>query len=150
MRIFNQDKTQEITNPDLTLGYLVNDRLFIAHHEATPEIKMQGHVEPFTNEFGLPDENFVIDVEYSPARDAWDEYENIQVYIPYTEEELNAKRIKDYEKFVEDLIRVKYSASNELAILRQKETKPDEFKEYYEYAEQCKAAAKIALNFTED
>lgn len=150
MRIFNQDKTQEITNPDLTLGYLVNDRLFIAHHEATPEIKMQGHVEPFTNEFGLPDENFVIDVEYSPARDAWDEYENIQVYIPYTEEELNAKRIKDYEKFVEDLIRVKYSVSNELAILRQKETKPDEFKEYYEYAEQCKAAAKIALNFTED
>ena len=131
MRIFNQDKTQEITNPDLTLGYLVNDRLFIAHHEATPEIKMQGHVEPFTNEFGLPDENFVIDVEYSPARDAWDEYENIQVYIPYTEEELNAKRIKDYEKFVEDLIRVKYSVSNELAILRQKETKPDEFKEYY-------------------
>lgn len=120
MRIFNQDKTQEITNPDLTLGYLVNDRLFIAHHEATPEIKMQGHVEPFTNEFGLPDENFVIDVEYSPARDAWDEYENIQVYIPYTEEELNAKRIKDYEKFVEDLIRVKYSVSNELAILRQK------------------------------
>ena len=150
MRIFNQDKTQEITNPDLTLGYLVNDRLFIAHHEATPEIKMQGHVEPFTNEFGLPDENFVIDVEYSPARDAWDEYENIQVYIPYTAEELNAKRIKDYEKFVEDLIRVKYSVSNELAILRQKETKPDEFKEYYEYAEQCKAAAKIALNFTED
>ena len=150
MRIFNQDKTQEITNPDLTLGYLVNDRLFIAHHEATPEIKMQGHVEPFTNEFGLPDENFVIDVEYSPARGAWDEYENIQVYIPYTEEELNAKRIKDYEKFVEDLIRVKYSVSNELAILRQKETKPDEFKEYYEYAEQCKAAAKIALNFTED
>lgn len=150
MRIFNQDKTQEITNPDLTLGYLVNDRLFIAHHEATPEIKMQGHVEPFTNEFGLPDENSVIDVEYSPARDAWDEYENIQVYIPYTEEELNAKRIKDYEKFVEDLIRVKYSVSNELAILRQKETKPDEFKEYYEYAEQCKAAAKIALNFTED
>lgn len=150
MRIFNQDKTQEIANPDLTLGYLANDRLFIAHHEATPEIKMQGHVEPFTNEFGLPDENFVIDVEYSPARDAWDEYENIQVYIPYTEEELNAKRIKDYEKFVEDLIRVKYSVSNELAILRQKETKPDEFKEYYEYAEQCKAAAKIALNFTED
>ncbi len=150
MRIFNQDKTQEITNPDLTLGYLVNDRLFIAHHEATPEIKMQGHVEPFTNEFGLPDENFVIDVEYSPARDAWDEYENIQVYIPYTEEELNAKRIKDYEKIVEDLIRVKYSVSNELAILRQKETKPNEFKEYYEYAEQCKAAAKIALNFTED
>lgn len=150
MRIFNQDKTQEIANPDLTLGYLANDRLFIVHHEATPEIKMQGHVEPFTNEFGLPDENFVIDVEYSPARDAWDEYENIQVYIPYTEEELNAKRIKDYEKFVEDLIRVKYSVSNELAILRQKETKPDEFKEYYEYAEQCKAAAKIALNFTED
>ena len=150
MRIFNQDKTQEIANPDLTLGYLANDRLFIAHHGATPEIKMQGHVESFTNEFGLPDENFVIDVEYSPARDAWDEYENIQVYIPYTEEELNAKRIKDYEKFVEDLIRVKYSVPNELAILRQKETKPDEFKEYYEYAEQCKAAAKIALNITED
>ena len=39
-------------------------------------------------------------------------------------------------------IRERYSVDDELAILRQRDTKPDEFAAYYEYAEQCKAQAK--------
>ena len=89
MRIFNEEKTEELTNPDLTLGHLNQDKLFIAHHEAQEEIQQQSHYEverEYPN--GGKDLKEVIDVEYQPAKDAWDEYEDILVYIPHTEEEL--------------------------------------------------------------
>ena len=47
-----------------------------------------------------------------------------------------------YEERVEQLIREKYSINQELAILRQRETKPEEFKEYFAYCEECKMLAK--------
>ena len=51
----------------------------------------------------------------------------------------------DYPKLVENKIRTKYSVSAELAILRQRDTKPEEFAEYNAYCEQCKAQAKTEL-----
>ena len=33
-RVFNQDKTQELTDYDLSLGRLKEDKLLIAHHDA--------------------------------------------------------------------------------------------------------------------
>lgn len=50
-----------------------------------------------------------------------------------------------YEADVEARIRERYSVSQELAILRQRDTKRDEFAEYNAYAERCKAEAKAAL-----
>jgi hypothetical protein len=47
-----------------------------------------------------------------------------------------------YEERVEILIRQRYSISAEFAILRQRDTKPEEFAEYNAYAEQCKIEAK--------
>ena len=44
-----------------------------------------------------------------------------------------------YESKVTKKIRAKYSVNQELAILRQRDTKPDEFAAYNAYAEQCKA-----------
>lgn len=49
---------------------------------------------------------------------------------------------KSYEQVVEDLIRIRYTVSAELAILRQKEVKQDEYTAYYVYCEECKAYAK--------
>ena len=49
---------------------------------------------------------------------------------------------KTYEQVVEDLIRLKYTVSNELAILRQQTTKVNEYNEYYNYCEECKSYAK--------
>lgn len=43
---------------------------------------------------------------------------------------------------IERRIRRRYSLSQELAILRQRDTKPCEFAEYHAYAELCKAEAK--------
>ena len=51
----------------------------------------------------------------------------------------------NYGELVDSYIRKKYSISAELAILRQRDTKPKEFAEYNEYAEQCKANAKEIL-----
>lgn len=47
-----------------------------------------------------------------------------------------------YKEQVVAKIRERYSIDDELAILRQRYTKPDEFEAYNEYAEQCKADVK--------
>lgn len=47
-----------------------------------------------------------------------------------------------YNDRVNELIRRRYSLSEELAILRQREEKPEEFAEYYGFAERCKQEAK--------
>lgn len=43
---------------------------------------------------------------------------------------------------IERLIRRKYTVSDELAILRQKEEKPNEYKEYFDFVEDIKAKLK--------
>ena len=48
----------------------------------------------------------------------------------------------EYENKIVTLIRKKYNTNQELAILRQRDTKPEEFAEYHKYVEQCKAQVK--------
>ncbi len=50
-----------------------------------------------------------------------------------------------YENAVETAIRKKYTIGNELAVLRQRDEKPDEFAAYSAYVEECKAAVKAAM-----
>lgn len=67
--------------------------------------------------------------------------EKVLVFHKFTEQ--NFENI--YAGRVEQLIRKKYTLSAELAILRQRDSKPDEFAEYNAFAEECKATAKSAL-----
>lgn len=67
--------------------------------------------------------------------DGWEVYEP-PTAEPYT---------PTYEEKVEQLIREKYTISDELAILRQRDSKEEEFSEYYEFCEFCKAKAKEEL-----
>jgi hypothetical protein len=53
-----------------------------------------------------------------------------------------------YGKEIERRIRKRYTVSQELAILRQKDTKPAEFAEYFAFVEQCKAEVKKELKIT--
>ena len=56
----------------------------------------------------------------------------------------------DYGELVNQEIRKRYSESQEFAILRQKEDKPEEYAEYYSYCENCKAYIKAQKEaFTE-
>ena len=50
-----------------------------------------------------------------------------------------------YSATVSSLIRKRYSVNDELAILRQRDSKPNEFAEYNTYCEQCKAKAKSLI-----
>lgn len=51
----------------------------------------------------------------------------------------------DYGETVNGLIRRKYTLSEELAILRQRDTKAEEFKAYNAYAESCKEEARLLI-----
>ena len=50
-----------------------------------------------------------------------------------------------YPALVAEKIRLRYSVSDELAVLRQREEKPEEFDAYNAYAEECKQEAKEEL-----
>lgn len=56
--------------------------------------------------------------------------------------EINEEIVIDYDAEVNRLIRQRYTASQEFAILRQRDEKPDEFAEYNEYCEWCKSEIK--------
>ena len=48
----------------------------------------------------------------------------------------------NYDQLVSDLIRERYTIDQELAINRQRDTKPEEFQEYFDFCEQCKIKAR--------
>ena len=54
----------------------------------------------------------------------------------------NIPKDKLYANLVSKLIREKYSVDDEMAILRQRDTKPDEYKAYNAFCEECKAKAR--------
>lgn len=53
--------------------------------------------------------------------------------------------VPSYEERVVELIRLRYDINSELAILRQRDSKPEEFAEYNAYCEECKIQAKEQL-----
>ena len=90
MKIFDSNNV-EIESPNLSLGHLTEDKILIAHHEAVEAVEEQWHYETVAEyPNGGKDVAKVIDAPGVEAQDAWDEYETIQRYIPYTEEELAA------------------------------------------------------------
>ena len=82
-----------------------------------------------------------IDDNYSDCR-ASDFNEDLTFNV----EKYNARKQKqdndEYENKVVALIRQKYNVNQELAILRQRDAKPLEYQEYYDYVEQCKKQVK--------
>lgn len=90
MRILDENNV-EITSPDLSLGHLVEEEVFVSNHPAVEEVPEQWHYETI-KEYpgGGRDVVKVVDVPGVEAKDAWDEYETILRYVPYTEEELAA------------------------------------------------------------
>ena len=58
---------------------------------------------------------------------------------------LNGKEQLVYEELIIKLIREKYSINQELAILRQRDYKPDEYEIYNNFVEGCKEQAKSII-----
>ena len=80
-----------IENPDLTLGYLVDNTEPVEHpaQEAVAEVAHYETVAEYPG--GGRDVQKVIDVPGVPAQAAWTEQVPIQKYIRYTAEELAAQ-----------------------------------------------------------
>lgn len=88
MRIIDMNGN-EIVSPDLSLGKMVEEQIFVAHHEAIEAVEEQWHYEVIAEyPNGGKDIKRVIDIPAVEPKDAWDEYETVQRYVPYTEEEL--------------------------------------------------------------
>ena len=80
-----------IENPDLTLGYLVDDTEPVEHPavEGVEEVSHYETVAEYPN--GGKDVQRVVDVPGVPAQAAWTEQMPVQRYIRYTAEELAAQ-----------------------------------------------------------
>ena len=80
-----------VENPDLTLGYLVDDTEPVEHPavEGVEEVSHYETVAEYSN--GGRDVRKVIDVPGVPAQAAWTEQVPVQRYIRYTAEELAAQ-----------------------------------------------------------
>ncbi len=113
MRIFNESKTEELNGEilDYETGYLMPDKLLIAHRDAVvgktaeeiaKSLTAQGSVcnlrvngnwykQTKIYEDGGAEEEQIFPIE---SKEAYDEYEDIQVYVPYNAEELK-KRADD-------------------------------------------------------
>lgn len=87
MRYFDENG-KEISNPNKTLGYGTPEKILIAHHESETGTAEVGHykvVRTYPN--GGKDVEWVVDVPGLPAKEAWDEYEDILRWHWFTEEE---------------------------------------------------------------
>lgn len=96
MRILDEnDQEIQPEDVDYRLGKLEDEKLFVKHHEAVEAVEEQGHYETL-QEYpnGGKDVEWQVDVPGVEAKEAWDEYEDIQRYTKYTDEELktNAER----------------------------------------------------------
>lgn len=86
--IYNENM-ERIENPDLTLGYLKPGTRTV-HHEAVQGVQEVWHYETVAEyPNGGKDVRKVFDVPGVQAREAWDEEIQIQIYVPYTQEELD-------------------------------------------------------------
>ena len=72
----------------------------------------------------------------TPCPDQWEEI---------AEDAIPAYSQADYNAAVSAKIRERYDVNAELAVLRQRDSKPEEFAAYNAYAEQCKQQAKAEL-----
>lgn len=89
MEIYNSNM-ELIQNPDLSLGRLEHSTKTV-HHEAIEGVEEVFHYETIAEyPNGGKDVAKVIDVPGVEPREAWDEEIQIKIYVPYTQEELEA------------------------------------------------------------
>lgn len=78
-----------IENPDLTLGYL-RPGTRTEHHDAVEGVTEVWHYETVAEyPNGGKDIRKVVDVPGVEAQEAWDEEIPIQIYVPYTQDEID-------------------------------------------------------------
>ncbi|WP_294759298.1 hypothetical protein [uncultured Gemmiger sp.] len=85
MKIYDEALETELQNPDLTRGKLETAQRVTVHHDAVPaSVRYEVMADTITSDCpdGLRQEIT------TTAQAAYDEYEEVQRYVPYTEAEL--------------------------------------------------------------
>ena len=101
MEVYNQNM-ERIENPDLSLGYL-KPGTRTEHHETVEGVQEKWHYETVAEyPNGGKDIQKVVDVPGVEAKAAWDEEIPIQIYVPYTQEELDAMEAERNKPTMED------------------------------------------------
>lgn len=96
MRILDQNNNEIISTVDLRRGHLEIEKIVKAEHPAIEGKEGKGHYDVVkTYDNGGKDVEWVWDEEPVIAQEAWTEYEQIQRYIPYTDDELNDQNLED-------------------------------------------------------
>lgn len=88
MKVYNKEKTEILTEYDLNKGNLIPDKL--EHRISKVDgVKEQGHYE-IVKEYqnGGKDVEWVVDVKGIDPVEEHIEYEDIQVYVPYSQKTL--------------------------------------------------------------
>lgn len=101
MRIFDRNGT-ELEKIDEQKGYLLQDSLFVCHHEAVEAQEEQGHFEvikEYPN--GGKDVEWIIDSPAVEAKEAWDEYEPILRFVEFTKSEIGQRRIAELKALLQ-------------------------------------------------
>lgn len=110
MNIYNEKKTKVLKEEDLDMekGYLKTDTL-TKHIKAQKGVEEKGHYEVIKEyENGGKDVKWVVDAKGVEPIEEHDEYEQIEVYVPYTKEEL--EKIEQ-DKIVEQINELKQTLS---------------------------------------
>ena len=93
MRILDENNIV-LETYDSNKGYVKEEAIIIAHHNAVEEVEEKGHYEVIKEyDNGGKDVKWVVDVEGVEPKEAYDEYETILRYIPYSKKELAVKEI---------------------------------------------------------
>lgn len=118
MRILDENNIELAEEEvNLELGYLRPESIISIHHEATEEVKEVGHYEVIAEyPSGGKDVAWIIDTPGIEAKEAWDEYEDIQRYVLYTEEELAARDAEKKAKEEEAMLNAQLRRLAENAI----------------------------------
>ena len=140
MKVYNEDKTQILDSYDLELGYLKDDVIEthidaeIIHHEAVEGVEEQGHYE-LIREYpnGGKTYDWIVDVAGVKPQEAYDEVvkeayvdrESIQIYIPYTAEEIAKRKAISLRSKLEN-----YLSNTDYAVIKCKELGLDIETEY--------------------
>ena len=106
-----------IESPDLTLGYL-KPGTRTEHHEAISGVEEMWHYETvteYTN--GGRDIRKVVDVPGVQAQEAWDEDIPIQIYVLYTQEELDRIEAERNNPTTEQRVELLETTTNDIILM---------------------------------
>lgn len=128
MKVYNKEKTEILETYDTTKGFLKPDKILKEHHEAVSGISAEEKAKELIKN-GAKIEKIggklyevkaiyengreVEEIKAIPAKAAYDEYEDIKVYIPYTKEE-----IEERDKGTQIFAQKKYLSDTDYIVLK--------------------------------